>query len=238
MIGNWLTHIRNMLIIACRQNRCVAFIKVLNSYAENMKSELDSFISDARMRSATTWQVCWLEKLLNEQFEGEITITEADGLPVDFIVSGISYQDQNRARALINRYKLAGKSYILELQDVDVTGEWGDYVCEKITVFRIVDADGVIRNSILFDFDGNLVTALTLPLSIQPPDTSAVTVTGPGGGAIGGGINIVIGELIGISRQLTITVDPLASGSSNRAWLLEFHCDLEELVFTVYQNDV
>lgn len=178
MVANWGTYIRNLLILAFRQNCIVAFIQVLNSHAETMNSELDAFIADARLRSAVTWQVCWLEKLLTDEIGGTITITEADGLPVDFVVTGISYQYQNRARALLNRYKLAGKSYVFEFIDLEVSAAWSDGVCELevLVVPSAAWSDGVCA----------LIPAptYTLQLTVDPSSTGepgllSVDIPGP-----------------------------------------------------------
>jgi hypothetical protein len=96
-----------------------------------LKASLDSFVADARLRSAATWQTCWLKKLLEDELGGSITISESDGLPVDFIVSGISYSNLSRAKALINRYKLYGRSYVIQYADLDESVQWLDALCEK-----------------------------------------------------------------------------------------------------------
>lgn len=130
MIGSWLTYIRNMLMVVLRQSRTVAFIEALNFPSVEVKSELDAFIHDLQYRSSITSQVCWLEKLLSDRFRGDITITEGNGLFVDFHINGIQYADKDEAYALINRYKLAGKSFAFVFPDLTITAMWGDGLCE------------------------------------------------------------------------------------------------------------
>lgn len=131
MIGNWLAYIYNLLPLAVRQPRVGLLISVLLSPAKTSINELTTYIADARLRSAATWQVMWLEKLLSDALGYPITIIESTGLPIDFIVSGVSYTDETLARGLLNRYKLAGKSYVLTFADVQIEGQWLNPVCAR-----------------------------------------------------------------------------------------------------------
>ena len=133
MISSWLAYIVNLLPLAIRQSRVVQLMSVLLSPAKTSTDELNTYVADARLRSAATWQVIWLEKLLSDALGYPITITEGTGLPIDFNVSGISYADQTLARGLLNRYKLAGKSYVLTFADITLTGQWLNPVCARTT---------------------------------------------------------------------------------------------------------
>lgn len=130
MIASWIAYLYNLLPVAIRQSRLGQLMLVLLLPAQLASEELSTYTADARLRSAATWQVQWLEKLLTDALGYAVTITEADGLPVDFRVSGIKYFDENRARALLNRYKLAGKSYKLEFSDLTIAGRWLSPVCQ------------------------------------------------------------------------------------------------------------
>jgi len=137
MIGNWLAYIYNLLPLAVRQPRVGLLISVLLSPAKTSINELTTYIADARLRSAATWQVMWLEKLLSDALGYPINIIESTGLPIDFIVSGVSYTDETLARGLLNRYKLAGKSYVLTFADVQIEGQWLNPVCARTNEITI-----------------------------------------------------------------------------------------------------
>jgi hypothetical protein len=173
MIASWLAYIYNLLLIAIRQQRVAQFINVLLSTAQTGKTELNAYIADARLRSAATWQVIWLEKLLTDALGYTVTIEEANGMPFDFQVSGVDYADATLARGLLNRYKMAGKSYAFNFADIDMSGQWIDPVCATTNVY---------------DFSGQWidpVCALELPPTISI--TVEVTWMGPSGGTDGFG---------------------------------------------------
>lgn len=132
MIIKWITYIKDLLPISIRQVRLIELIYSLLSPLETMHNEMNSFIDKSRLYASCTWQVCWLEYLLkNELSSDEIEITEANGLPFDFKVSGVNYNDRDKARGLINRFKMAGKSYYIEYGDLVAAIQWNDPICEK-----------------------------------------------------------------------------------------------------------
>lgn len=169
MIGSWIAYLYNLLLVALRQSRLGQLILVLLSPAQLASEELTTYSADARLRSAATWQVMWLEKLLTDALGYTVTITEANGLPIDFIVSGISYTDETLARGLINRYKLAGKSYILEFANVEVTGQWLNPVCAQTNEYVFT---GQWLNPVCAK---EYPETFTLTLSIHPGSTGSAT---------------------------------------------------------------
>lgn len=89
-----------------------------------------------RIMSGGSPQVCMLEKIIKDTLSIDAVIEEGDGKPADFIIK-TAFTDIDKERqlfALIDRYKLAGKSYRYENQQVDYKGEWSNYVCERVLV--------------------------------------------------------------------------------------------------------
>ena len=59
-------------------------------------------------------QVCMLQKIVKDTLDIDLIISEGNGKPVDFIIH-TSFTDVDKERqlfALLDRYKLAGKSYM------------------------------------------------------------------------------------------------------------------------------
>ena len=131
LIVDWNKYIKSLLPTRIRGGRLVALISALLGQAEGAHSSTNAYIADARLRSAITPQVCWLQKVLADTLGYTCTITEADGLPVDFNVNGVHYADLARAHALLERYKLAGRSYQVNLGDITASAAWADYRCER-----------------------------------------------------------------------------------------------------------
>lgn len=86
---------------------------------------------------AGTPQVCMLKKVVHDELGINIEIEEGDGKPYDFIVKTSStYTDkEQQIFALLERYKMAGKSYKYMNSEVDFEYQWEDYVCEQCEFF-------------------------------------------------------------------------------------------------------
>lgn len=111
-------------------------------------------------------QVCMLQKLIYDELGILVEIEEGNGKPVDFIIrTSFSNIDKERQLfALLDKYKLAGKSYGYENAEVKFSYDWSGYVCEQRTVF--VQWGGYVcerkyrpTNHLKCKFAGNKVTA-------------------------------------------------------------------------------
>ena len=132
MITDWIAFIKNLLVISLRNNRLVHLIYCLITPSQESYDNLAAYVNKARLYSSCTWQVCWLEYILRAELgDSSITIEEGDGLPVDFIISSDNYIDENLVYGIVNRFKLAGKSYSLAFNNIDYNIRWTDPVCEK-----------------------------------------------------------------------------------------------------------
>lgn len=89
-----------------------------------------------RIKAGGTPQVCMLQKIVRDAIGVDVVIGEGDGKPVDFIIK-TSFTDTDKERqlfALLDRYKLAGKSYSYQNESVTYTLDWSEYVCEKASI--------------------------------------------------------------------------------------------------------
>lgn len=90
-----------------------------------------------KIRMSGSPQVCMLKKVIYDELGINIEIEEGNGKPYDFIIT-TAFSDVDKERqlfALLDRYKLAGKSYSYANAEVLLSSEWGGYVCEVQTVF-------------------------------------------------------------------------------------------------------
>lgn len=81
-------------------------------------------------------QVCMLQKIVKDTLDIDLIISEGNGKPVDFIIH-TSFTDVDKERqlfALLDRYKLAGKSYMYENAEVEYSQQWSGFVCERQTL--------------------------------------------------------------------------------------------------------
>lgn len=77
-------------------------------------------------------QVCMLEKIVKDSLDIDISIEEGNGKPIDFVIKA-EFMDLDKERqlfALLDRYKLAGKSYGYENTGIVITAQWTGFVCE------------------------------------------------------------------------------------------------------------
>ena len=77
-------------------------------------------------------QVCMLQKIVKDSLGIDIRITEGNGKPIDFIINAlfIDLDKERQLFALLDRYKLAGKSYGYENAGIVITAQWTGFVCE------------------------------------------------------------------------------------------------------------
>lgn len=136
MIINWDKYVKNALPIGLRMPKLIQLVTVLLSGITSRYSELLNYMDKARLYASCTWQVCWLEFMLRLELDNEtINIQEGDGLPYDFEIYGVPYADSSRVIGIVGRFKLAGKSFHLNFDDVDVVADWSNYICQVTDVF-------------------------------------------------------------------------------------------------------
>ena len=73
-----------------------------------------------------------LQKIIRDELGLDVRIEEGNGKPIDFIIKTtfVDVDKERRLFALLDRYKLAGKSYGYENAGIMITAQWTGFVCE------------------------------------------------------------------------------------------------------------
>lgn len=133
---NWIKFWPEQLPFCFRKMRILALIGALCFIISRLWSDWIIWDERVRQRAAYTWQVFWLERLVWIEMGVVIIIEPADGHPFDFIVNVSSITDaetydEGRLRGLIDRYKLAGKSYRIIDSAIVREVRFIDHFCER-----------------------------------------------------------------------------------------------------------
>ena len=119
--------------------RTVIMFTLCMVYVAFIRRLYDEFVEWKRrvlVKLSGTPQVCVLKKVVYDELGVNIEIEEGDGKPYDFIVK-TDINDMNKERqlhALLDKYKLAGKSYRYINSEVGFVKEWGTFICERATM--------------------------------------------------------------------------------------------------------
>lgn len=119
--------------------RRVGIFSILQVLISQIKTIHASYLSlkSAKIKEQSgNSQVCMLKKMVSDQLNLNIDIVPGTGLPTDFIVKvdSLDTDKERRLVALINKYKLAGKSFTLNNAAVLFTQTFAGYVCEKASL--------------------------------------------------------------------------------------------------------
>lgn len=125
-------YIRNWLPFAMRGSTVVEFLRVLLSRLPRAHNSFEIFAQKAKYKASANASVISLQHNIERSFDVKAKITELDGKPTDFLVSIDGYVDEYELTAFIDRYKLAGKSYVFRQGEVQLTAKWINHVCEDI----------------------------------------------------------------------------------------------------------
>lgn len=133
---NWTKFWTEQLPFCFRKVRILALIAALCAIISRLWSDWTTWGERARQRAAYTWQVFWLERLVWLEMGVVIIIEPADGRPFDFVVNvsritDAETYDESRLRGLIDRYKLAGKSYRIVDSAIVREVRFIDHFCER-----------------------------------------------------------------------------------------------------------
>lgn len=123
-----------------RRPRLFALLRTLISKPlQSIFSRFHIWRAKSRYEASVTMQVCSLTHAVERTFDCVCEIQELDGKPYDFLVSIDRSTDLNAIREFIDKHKLAGKSYIFKLGDVDFVAEWLNYVNEDIIELYVAE---------------------------------------------------------------------------------------------------
>ena len=110
-----------------------ALCVVLVSPIVKLYGECGAWRARMRVKTGGTPQVCMLRQIIKDELGIDVLIEEGNGKPIDFIVktSFMNVDIERQLFALLDRYKLAGKSYGYENAEIRFVAEWTGYVCEQ-----------------------------------------------------------------------------------------------------------
>lgn len=203
----------------------------------------------ALLYASCTPQVIWLQYLLRQELnDNSISIVEGNGLPVDFVVY-TELENTDRLKALLNRFKLAGKSYVMISESIDVNIRWSDAVCERLvpnSVIHWIDAvcEKVLAQLRILDASGNYEID-TLNYSANPA-TETIYVDYPGDSVsvvkINGGSGCTITfvqdhSTIPHRKQYTVSVTLNPADHPARSWQFSFSSDGQTKYLLINQDE-
>lgn len=111
-----------------------ALCVVLVSPVVKLYGEFVGWRAKMLVKTGGTPQVCMLRRIIKDELGIDVLIEEGNGKPTDFIIktSFVNIDMERRLFALLDRYKLAGKSYGYENAEILYDNRWTAYLCEKI----------------------------------------------------------------------------------------------------------
>ncbi len=129
---DWRKWIIERLPERLRVTGMIAVCMVLTLPIRVLYEEFVAWQRKMRTQVAGTPQVCMLEKIIRDELGLDIRIEEGNGKPIDFIIKTdfVDMDKERRLFALLDRYKLAGKSYGYENAGIVITAQWTRFVCE------------------------------------------------------------------------------------------------------------
>lgn len=152
MIIDWHKYISLLLPLRMRTQRMIELVRTLVWQVPQLASRFNVWEQTAIYKGKITASTIALEKLIEREFGVLATIEELDGQPTDFLVNVAGPVDEVRLKALIDQYKLAGRSYAFKLGAVVYTSEFTNHVCEDIIelvtaawIDHVCEDDGVVE---------------------------------------------------------------------------------------------
>lgn len=125
-----------LLLPTFMRNGLTELVTAVASQFTKLYDEFKAWQIDMRLQAAMTCQVMYLEAILNYRLLGSfiriITISDGDGVTVDFIVNqqdGVVV-DNFRMISLIEKYKTYGKRYRIDQVQYGYQVSWTNPVCE------------------------------------------------------------------------------------------------------------
>lgn len=132
----WSKYILSILPLTLRRMGIYSLFRVMISPIVLLYNAYLSWRQSQIVKQAGSPQVIMLKKLVYDKLGLVIDILEDTGKPNDFIVQTdtTDVNVQRRLYALIQSYKLAGKSFTFANQAVQFIQSWSDYVCETLAI--------------------------------------------------------------------------------------------------------
>lgn len=202
MFIDFFTVVERNMLVDFRKVRLIQLFRVL--IAQPLQFLFGDFAlwrSTTAYKSTISPQVCSLEMAAKRLLDADITITELDGKPYDFLVTTYGNVDVTKLTALLKTYKLAGKSFIYALGNTVYSCKFTSHVDEDIVelysckfIEHVDEDDGntIIELSISKGVDGSNAS-VTAEASRQVK--SDITITGKIT-STDGGVTTVLSDFI------------------------------------------
>lgn len=133
---NWDKWVIEQLPRTLRTTLMYVFCMVFTGPVRMLHTKFGLWKKSMLVKAGGSPQVCMLQKIVKDSLGLEIRITEGSGKPIDFIINTV-FMDLDKERqlfALLDRYKLAGKSYGYENAGITITAQWGGFLCEMADI--------------------------------------------------------------------------------------------------------
>lgn len=131
MILNWTKLLTDLLPRQLRRVKLTSLLTVLTKQIQATHISLLVYMSHTQAIVLRNYSVVSLERMLYEEMGVSISIAEGSGQPIDFIVNINGYVDEQRVHALLDKYKLAGKSYQIVYSEMAWGVQFIDHICER-----------------------------------------------------------------------------------------------------------
>lgn len=113
---NWNRLIYCYLPICLRKTGLYALLQVLATPLVSLYGIFQQFRAKMIYQANVNPSVIMLRKVISDETGKEVEIVDAGGMPTDFLVKigpGLSASEINRIRAIVNKYKEAGRSFYI-----------------------------------------------------------------------------------------------------------------------------
>lgn len=130
MLVNLNKLIASLLPTFLRSNKLITIIQVLSSQLEAGLNWFVSMVPAMKRTANINASVISLEYHIRREFDCDVVISPLDGRPFDFLVSVSGFVDFDKLRSFVDKYKIAGKTFIFEEGEVTYTAEFVNHVCE------------------------------------------------------------------------------------------------------------
>jgi hypothetical protein len=126
--------ILGLLPAGLRRHAIAEFFRVMIADVQAAGNDFERFSHEALYKAHANASVISLEHHIRREFDVTACIAELNGKPTDFLITIDGEVDESRLKSLINSYKLAGKSYVFKVNDVEYESQWIGHVCENMSV--------------------------------------------------------------------------------------------------------
>ena len=154
-----------LLPVRLRTVRLFSLIQVMLAPIKRLHDEFHAYADLRRLRASATPQALMIEQIVLAETGVSIQIVPvADTISTDFEVKhpdDASAADVLPARSVVDRYKLAGKTYRVVGSVIPFSHEWSDYVCAvgiyseyKMSLFHYMQVGTYKIEAIIESVDG------------------------------------------------------------------------------------